>query len=70
VVAELTQHRMSAADPALRAALDRLCDALSQFLRNPNPALAREVLVAVETVKVAAAGSEHAQPAARRRFWQ
>jgi Ca-activated chloride channel family protein len=70
VVAELTQHRMSTGDPALRAALDRLCDALSRFLRNPNPALAREVLVAVETVKIAAAGSEQAQPAARRRFWQ
>jgi Ca-activated chloride channel family protein len=70
VVAELTQHRMSTGDPALRAALDRLCDALSRFLRTPGPALAREVMVAVETVKRAAAGADHGQPTARRRFWQ
>ena len=51
VLAELTQHRDAASDPGLRAALDRLCEVVARFLRNPGPGHNGDLLVASNAVK-------------------
>ena len=69
VLAELTQHRDAASDPDLRAALDRLCEVVARFLRNPGPGHNGDLLVASDAVKrrLAAAGS--GGRAGKWRFW-
>jgi Ca-activated chloride channel homolog len=72
VLAELTQHRDAASDPDLRAALDRLCEVVGRFLRNPGPGHNGDLLVASDAVKRRLASTEPAQPAGRAgkwRFW-
>jgi hypothetical protein len=51
VLVELTQHRDAASDPGLHAALDRMCEVLARFLRNPGPGHNGDLLVASNTVK-------------------
>ena len=51
VLNELTQHRDAATDPDLRAALDRLCEVVARFLRNPGPGHNGDLLVASDAVK-------------------
>jgi hypothetical protein len=51
VLAELVLHRDATPDPDARSALAWLCNAVSRFVRNPIPAHAREVVMAVDTVK-------------------
>ena len=68
VLAELTAHRDATHDHGLHAALDRLCIVLPRFLRDPTPAHAQEVLLAVEAVKRVLAATE--APHTKRRFWE
>ncbi len=66
MLAELTQHRDATSDPDLRAALDRLCEVLARFLRNPGPGHNGDLLVASDAVKRHLA----AEPRAGKwRFW-
>jgi len=67
VLAELTAHRDAAADPGLRAALDRLCEVLARFLRNPGPGHNGDLLVASNTVKRHLGAAE--PRASKWRFW-
>jgi hypothetical protein len=66
VLAELTQHRDATSDPDLRAALDRLCEVVARFLRNPVPGHNGDLLVASHAVK----RQLGAEPRATKwRFW-
>ncbi|MGO9158116.1 hypothetical protein [Mycobacterium sp.] len=69
VLAELTQHRDAASDPDLRAALDRLCEVLARFLRNPGPGHNGDLLVASDAVKRRLAAAEPGRRAVKWRFW-
>ena len=69
VLAELTQHRDAASDPDLRAALDRLCEVVARFLRNPSPGHNGDLLVASDAVKRRLAAAQPAGRAGKWRFW-
>jgi hypothetical protein len=58
VLAELELHRDATPDPEARSALAWLCNSVSRFVRNPTPAHAREVVIAVDTVKRVPAASD------------
>jgi hypothetical protein len=70
VLAELKQHRDATSDPDLRAALDRLCEVLARFLRNPGPGQTGDMLVAVDAVKRHLAPAEPGRRTTKRRFWE
>ena len=69
VLTELTQHRDAASDPDLRAALDRLCEVLARFLRNPGPGHNGDLLLASDAVKRRLAAAEPGRRAGKWRFW-
>ena len=69
VLAELTQHRDAASDPDLRAALDRLCEVVARFLRNPGPGHNGDLLVASDAVKRRLAVADPGRRAGKWRFW-
>ncbi|MHA7651612.1 VIT domain-containing protein [Mycobacterium sp. ML4] len=68
VLDELKRHRDATTDPELRAALDQLCAALARFLAHPSGPQSRQLLVAVDAVKRALAGS--GRQTVKRRFWR
>jgi Ca-activated chloride channel homolog len=71
VLAELTQHRDASTDPDLRAALERLCEVVARFLRNPGSGHNGDLLVATDSVKRRLAAAEQAEPRAGKwRFWK
>ncbi len=71
VLAELTHHRDGASDPDLRAALDRLCEVVARFLRNPGSGHNGDLLVATDAVKRRLAAAEQSEPRAGKwRFWK
>lgn len=70
VLAELKQHRDATSDPDLRAALDRLCEVLARFLRNPGPGQTADMLVAVDAVKRHLAPAEPGRRTTKLRFWE
>jgi Ca-activated chloride channel homolog len=70
VLAELTQHRDAASDPDLRAALDRLCEVVARFLRNPGPGHNGDLLVASDAVKRRLALTKPAEAAGRAAKWR
>jgi hypothetical protein len=69
VLAELTQHRDAASDPGLRAALDRLCEVVARFLRNPGPGHNGDLLLASDAVKRRLAVAEPTRRGGKWRFW-
>ena len=66
VLDELEQHRDATTEIELRAALRELCAALARFLQNPTAAQSRQLLVAIDAVKLALAGAGGPR---RRWFW-
>lgn len=69
VLAELEQHRDAASDPDLRAALNRLCEVVARFLRNPGPGHNGDLLVASDAVKRRLASTGQAEPGRRFTAW-
>src|ERR1700722_3523993 len=63
VLDELAQHRDAASDADLRAALDRLCEVVARFLRNPGSGHNGDLLVASDAVKRRLASAKLAKPA-------
>jgi hypothetical protein len=55
VLAELKQHRDSTPDPDLRSALAWLCNAQTRLAKQSSKSHSREVLMAADEVKRAAA---------------
>ncbi len=69
VWAELTVHRDTSSDPALRVGLTTLCDALNRYLCSASEEGARKVLRALEEVKRVLAAAKRGRRANRPRFW-
>jgi Ca-activated chloride channel homolog len=69
VLVELGQQRDATLDPDLRAALDRLCDVVARFLRDPGPGHNGDLLVASHTVKQRLAAAATGPRTGKWRFW-
>ncbi|QUR66556.1 VIT domain-containing protein [Mycobacterium spongiae] len=69
VWAELTVHRDTSADPDLRSALTKLCDALNRYLCNPTEKQARTVMEALDEVQRVLATAKRRRRVRRPRFW-
>ena len=70
VLAELTRHRDSTPNPALRAALTQLCDALTRFLRNPTQGQAGDVLASLAAVRRIVSTADSGRRRSKLRFWE